>query len=135
MRLDKLTLKAQEAVQAAQTGAESLNHAQLEPEHLLDALLIQDEGIIPSMLRKLGASADAGGNGATRRAGWSGFEAFFKNAFFDKRRHSGPPRIASLAPLLTRRGKSSQTTFNLRTRTPASLKSRKELSFSGYSAL
>src|SRR5213594_2942137 len=59
MRLEKLTLKAQEAVQAAQTRAESLNHAQLEPEHLLDVLLAQDEGIVPPMLMKLGVGPEA----------------------------------------------------------------------------
>jgi len=56
MRFDKLTLKAQEALQAAQRKAESLNASQLEPEHLLDALLAQEDGIVVPLLKKLGAS-------------------------------------------------------------------------------
>ena len=58
MRLDKLTVKAQEAVLAAQQQAEAIEHAQIEPEHLLDALLSQEEGIVPPILKKLGASPD-----------------------------------------------------------------------------
>jgi ATP-dependent Clp protease ATP-binding subunit ClpB len=56
MRFDKLTLKAQEAVQAAQQRAEGLNASQLEPEHLLEALLVQEDGIVVPLLNKLGAS-------------------------------------------------------------------------------
>src|SRR4026207_1875391 len=44
MRLDKLTVKAQEAVQAAQSLADQGNHQALEPEHLLLALIQQQEG-------------------------------------------------------------------------------------------
>ncbi len=55
MRLDKFTLKAQEALQDAQTLAEKYEHQQMEPEHLLLALLQQSEGIILPMLQKLGA--------------------------------------------------------------------------------
>jgi ATP-dependent Clp protease ATP-binding subunit ClpB len=54
MRLDKLTIKSQEAIQAAQALAESLGHPQLEPEHLLDALIEQQEGVVEPALRKLG---------------------------------------------------------------------------------
>jgi len=54
IRPDKLTLKAQEALQAAQGLAESLQHAQLEPEHLLAALMQNEEGIVIPLLRKLG---------------------------------------------------------------------------------
>ena len=38
MRLDKFTIKVQEALQVAQRRAETLKSAQLEPEHLLEAL-------------------------------------------------------------------------------------------------
>lgn len=55
MRLDKFTLKAQEVLQDAQTLAEKYEHQQMEPEHLLLALLQQSEGIILPMLQKLGA--------------------------------------------------------------------------------
>ena len=42
MNLNKLTEKAQEAVVAAQREAEQRHHTQLEPEHLLIALIRQD---------------------------------------------------------------------------------------------
>lgn len=54
MRLDKLTIKAQEAVQAARIIAEEHNHQQLEPEHLVMALVRQPEGVVGPILRKLG---------------------------------------------------------------------------------
>ncbi len=59
MRLDKLTVKAQEAVQAAQSLADQGNHQAIEPEHLLLALLQQEEGIVGPLLAKLGARPEA----------------------------------------------------------------------------
>jgi ATP-dependent Clp protease ATP-binding subunit ClpB len=59
MRLDKLTLKSQEAIQAAQTLADSLNHPQFEPEHLLEALTAQEDGVVQPLLRKLGVQPEA----------------------------------------------------------------------------
>jgi ATP-dependent Clp protease ATP-binding subunit ClpB len=50
---NKLTEKAQEAVLGAQQLAEQLNHAQVEPEHLLATLVEQPEGVVPEVLRKL----------------------------------------------------------------------------------
>src|SRR5438034_724300 len=58
MRLDKFTIKAQEALQAAQSLADQQSHQALEPEHLLAALIEQREGIVGPMLAKLGASPD-----------------------------------------------------------------------------
>src|SRR6266511_328532 len=58
-RFDKLTLKAQEAVQAAQALADRESHQQIEPEHLLVALLQQQDGIVGPLLAKLGARAEA----------------------------------------------------------------------------
>jgi len=55
MRLDKLTIKSQEALQEAQHIAEKYQHQQIEPEHLLEAALKQDGGIAQPMLKKLGA--------------------------------------------------------------------------------
>ena len=57
MRLDKLTVKAQEALQAAQSKADQHNHQAIEPEHLLSALLEQREGVVGPVLAKLGATA------------------------------------------------------------------------------
>ncbi len=59
MRFDKLTVKAQEAVQAAQSLADQGNHQALEPEHLLLALIQQQEGVVGPLLAKLGAPAEA----------------------------------------------------------------------------
>jgi ATP-dependent Clp protease ATP-binding subunit ClpB len=58
MRLDKLTIKTQEALQVAQRRAETLKSAQMEPEHLLEALLWQEDGIVAPLLKKLGISID-----------------------------------------------------------------------------
>jgi ATP-dependent Clp protease ATP-binding subunit ClpB len=58
MRLDKLTLKGQEAMQQAQHLADELGSAQFEPEHLLAALISQQEGIITPLLKKLGAAPE-----------------------------------------------------------------------------
>jgi ATP-dependent Clp protease ATP-binding subunit ClpB len=59
MRLDKLTLKAQEALTTAQSQAEVLEHPQLDPEHLLESLIAQEDGIVAPLLKKLGAQIDA----------------------------------------------------------------------------
>jgi ATP-dependent Clp protease ATP-binding subunit ClpB len=58
MRLDKFTIKVQEALQVAQRRAEALKSAQLEPEHLLEALAWQEDGIVAPLLKKLGVSID-----------------------------------------------------------------------------
>ena len=56
MRLDQFTIKAQEALAAAQTGAEKADHPEVMPEHLLGALLAQEGGVVPAALGKLGAN-------------------------------------------------------------------------------
>jgi len=53
MRLDKLTYKAQEALQGAHELARTMNHPQIEPAHLLRTLLAQEEGLIRPLLKKL----------------------------------------------------------------------------------
>ncbi len=55
MRLDKLTVKAQEALSAARDVATTRRHSEISPEHLLEALLTQDGGLVPRILGKLGA--------------------------------------------------------------------------------
>ena len=55
MNWNKLTEKARAAVSAAQQTAELRRHSQIEPEHLLLALLADSEGIIPSVVRKGGS--------------------------------------------------------------------------------
>src|SRR5579864_1483956 len=54
IRFDKLTLKAQEAVQTAQDIAARHDHQQIEPLHLLAALVSQTDGIVPPLLSRLG---------------------------------------------------------------------------------
>ena len=56
MRLDKFTLRAQEAIQSAIELAERNQNQQVEPEHLLAAMLEQPEGIVRPVLGKLGVN-------------------------------------------------------------------------------
>src|SRR6266404_4899566 len=58
MRLDKLTVKAQEALQAAQSLAGEQGHQAVEPEHLLHALIAQKDGVVAPILGKLGVRAE-----------------------------------------------------------------------------
>lgn len=59
MRLDKFTLRGQEAIESAVAMAERNQHQQVEPEHVLAALLEQGEGITRPLLGKIGANAQA----------------------------------------------------------------------------
>ncbi|HEV7664273.1 MAG TPA: Clp protease N-terminal domain-containing protein, partial [Chloroflexota bacterium] len=54
MDMNKLTEKAQEAVAVAQRDAEQRHNTQLEPEHVLSALIKQEAGVVPAVLDKLG---------------------------------------------------------------------------------
>ena len=56
LRMDKLTVKAQEALQAAQEMAGRQGQQQVEPLHLLWALIVQGDGMVPPLLEKLGAA-------------------------------------------------------------------------------
>ena len=56
LRMDKLTVKAQEALQAAQEIAGRQGQQQVEPLHLLWALIAQGDGVVPPLLEKLGAA-------------------------------------------------------------------------------
>jgi len=58
MRLDKLTVKAQEAIMAAQGAASEGGHAAIGPLHLLHALLDQEGGLAVPLLEKVGIPAD-----------------------------------------------------------------------------
>ena len=59
MRMDKLTIKSQEAVQEAQRLAERKGNQELQPEHLLFALLDDKEGIAFQILTRLGVDSNA----------------------------------------------------------------------------
>ncbi|MGZ4893824.1 MAG: ATP-dependent chaperone ClpB [Halobacteriota archaeon] len=53
-RFDKLTLKAQEAVVRAQELATDRGNAQIDPLHLLAALLTENDGIVGPILERIG---------------------------------------------------------------------------------
>ncbi len=54
IRPDRFTLKSQEAIQAAQELAREKQHQELQPEHLLMALLRQADGVVPPILQRGG---------------------------------------------------------------------------------
>jgi len=56
MHPDRFTIKAQEALQAAQRLADDRRNPQVTPEHLLAVLLEQDAGVVVPVLQKLGAA-------------------------------------------------------------------------------
>ena len=64
MNTNKLTQKTMEALSSAQNTAVEYGNMQIEPEHILLALLTQDGGLIPSLLEKSGADCRALENGA-----------------------------------------------------------------------
>jgi ATP-dependent Clp protease ATP-binding subunit ClpB len=55
-RFDKLTVKAQEAVQRAHGLAQDYGNPQLQPLHLLGALLKEDQGLVRPLVQKIGAN-------------------------------------------------------------------------------
>ena len=54
MRFEKFTVKAQEAIQESQRVAEKYQHQQVDPEHVMTALALQQDGIVIPILKKLG---------------------------------------------------------------------------------
>jgi ATP-dependent Clp protease ATP-binding subunit ClpB len=54
IRWDKLTVKSQEAMQQAQQHAAELGNPEIQPAHLLLALVEDREGVIPAVLSKIG---------------------------------------------------------------------------------
>lgn len=56
MQLDKFTHKSQETIEAAVKYAAGARHQQIEPEHVLMALLKEPNGLVPSMLTRLSVS-------------------------------------------------------------------------------
>src|SRR5689334_5298040 len=59
MDLNRFTEKAQQAVLAAKNIAVRMNHQQIEVEHLLLALLDQEQGLVPAILNKADISPEA----------------------------------------------------------------------------
>ena len=56
MRFDKYTIKAQESIQRTQELARSRDNAEMQPLHLLAALLAEDDGVVRPLIQKLGAN-------------------------------------------------------------------------------
>ena len=56
MRLDRMTIKVQEALESAAASARTYTHQEIDLEHLLLALLSQQEGLVPGILQKLNVS-------------------------------------------------------------------------------
>src|SRR5690349_18162033 len=55
MKIDQLTVKAREALAQSRDVAIARHHAEIGAEHLLVALLDQEDGVVPRILGKLGA--------------------------------------------------------------------------------
>jgi ATP-dependent Clp protease ATP-binding subunit ClpB len=58
IRGDKFTVKSQQAIQLAQEHAAELGNPEMQPVHLLLALLEDREGVIPSVLEKIGVPTE-----------------------------------------------------------------------------
>ena len=58
MDMNRLTQKSQEALQEAQSAAGRLGHTEVDGEHLLLALLDQEEGLIPRLLQQAGTEPE-----------------------------------------------------------------------------
>jgi ATP-dependent Clp protease ATP-binding subunit ClpB len=56
MNLEKYTQKSQEALLSAQNLAQGYNHQTIEPAHILQALLQQEEGVVPALVTKIAGS-------------------------------------------------------------------------------
>ena len=56
MNFDKFTERAQEAIQIAQSSLTKFNHSELDAEHLFYGLLEDPQGIVPQILKEIGAN-------------------------------------------------------------------------------
>src|SRR5208283_3515424 len=58
IRWDKFTVKSQQAMEQAQARAVELGNPEVQPVHLLLALIEDREGVIPSFFFKIGAPTE-----------------------------------------------------------------------------
>jgi ATP-dependent Clp protease ATP-binding subunit ClpB len=58
IRWDKFTVKSQQAIEQARTRATELGNPELQPVHLLLALIEDREGVIPAVLEKIGVPTE-----------------------------------------------------------------------------
>src|SRR3989338_7093734 len=56
MRLDKFTIKSQEALNAAQQTAAERQQQEITPEHLLIALMAQEGGVVAPVMQRIGSN-------------------------------------------------------------------------------
>ena len=56
MNIERFTHKAQEALQRTAQAARAEGHPESTPEHLTQALLLQDEGVVPALLERVGVA-------------------------------------------------------------------------------
>nr|MDA3851017.1 AAA family ATPase [Spirochaetaceae bacterium] len=54
--LDRLTIKAQEALELAAQEARKFNHPDISPSHILKGLISQKDGVVPPLLNRLGVT-------------------------------------------------------------------------------
>ena len=59
LQFEKMTVKAQEALRSAQEVAARAENQQIEPLHLLSALVSQTDGVVPPLLARLGTRSEA----------------------------------------------------------------------------
>src|SRR5690349_11126436 len=59
LRFEKMTVKAQEALQEAQEVAARHENQEIAPLHLLEALATQQDGVVPALLARLGIRGEA----------------------------------------------------------------------------
>jgi ATP-dependent Clp protease ATP-binding subunit ClpB len=59
LRFDKMTVKAQQALEQANEVAARHENQQVEPVHLLEALVAQADGVVPPLLARLGIRTEA----------------------------------------------------------------------------
>jgi len=57
MDIEKLTIKVQDALNEATSIAQKMDHSQVDTEHLLKALLGQEDGVVLPLLEKIGADS------------------------------------------------------------------------------
>ena len=70
LRFDKMTVKAQEALQESQEIAARHEQQEIAPLHLLRALVAQADGVVPSLLTRLGVRTEALAGEIERELGW-----------------------------------------------------------------
>jgi ATP-dependent Clp protease ATP-binding subunit ClpB len=56
MNVERFTHKAQDALQKTAQAARAKGHPEVTPEHLTEALLTQEEGVVPALLERVGVA-------------------------------------------------------------------------------